>query len=196
MQTCSSHRLPYAGPPESRPLWTPYTYEKICHIATQFSRCSWNLRTYNLSLLFRLVNILNDCVFSCSHQSDLRDRGPFCSVTCKRLWLPPITYKMSYQAYWSKLQRLVDRRSITDVDLDVRFWAKMSHFTLKPIRKSSNHVHDRNDWEADPRGNSRRSDSDFAMRVNRIQCLYSDPFSSSFYVGLRFEVTDYPSFLL
>lgn len=79
------------------------TYETICRIATQFSRCSWNLRTYNLSLLFRLVNILNDCVFSCSHQSDLRDRGPFCSVTCKRLWLPPITYKMSYQAYWSKL---------------------------------------------------------------------------------------------
>lgn len=47
----------------------------------------------------------------------------------------------------------------------------MSHFTLKPIRKSSNHVHDSNDWEADPRGNSRRTVSDFGDRVNRIQCL-------------------------
>lgn len=71
----------------------------------------------------------------------------------------------------------------------------MSHLTLKPIRKSSKHVHNGNDWEADPRGNSRRTGSDFAMRVNRIQCLNSDPFSSSFYVGLRFEVTDYSSFL-
>lgn len=72
----------------------------------------------------------------------------------------------------------------------------MSHFTLKPIRKSSKHVHDGNDWEADSRGNSRRTDSDFAMRVNRIQCLNSDTFSSRFYVGLRFEVANYPSFLL
>lgn len=72
----------------------------------------------------------------------------------------------------------------------------MSHSPLKPIRKSSKHVHDGNDWEADPRGNSRRTGSDFAMRVNRIQCLISDPFSSSFYVGLRFKVANYPSFLL
>lgn len=72
----------------------------------------------------------------------------------------------------------------------------MSHFTLKPIRKSSKHVHDSNDWDADPRGNSRRTGSDFAMRVNRIQCLNSDPFSSSFYVGLHFKVTGYSSFLL
>lgn len=26
------------------------TYETICHIATQFSRCSWNVSTYDLSL--------------------------------------------------------------------------------------------------------------------------------------------------
>lgn len=72
----------------------------------------------------------------------------------------------------------------------------MSHFTLKPIGKSSKHVHYSNDWDADPRGNSRRTVSDFGISVNRIQCLISDPFSSSFYVGLRFKVTGYSSFLL
>lgn len=36
-------------------LFEPFsTYETIFHIATQFSRCSWNLSTYDLSLSFTL----------------------------------------------------------------------------------------------------------------------------------------------